>query len=99
MARFVINNKVYDTEKMELIGTVRKWYPFDSWILQHLYGEDVGQNYDCQLYRSHKGNWLLVHSGDIDLAGEAIKECEAKELLMHSDYDTYVALFNPLEEA
>lgn len=99
MARFVIQNKVYDTDKMKLAGNVRKWYKFTSWVSQQLFGEGMGRIYDCQLYRSDKGNWLLVHEGDTGLCGEAIKAKEAKELLLHCDYDSYVTLFGALEEA
>lgn len=99
MARFVIQNKVYDTDKMKLAGNVRKWYKFTGWVSRQLFGEDMGRICDCKLYRSDKGNWLLVHEGGTGLCGEAIKLTEAKELLLHCDYDSYVALFGALEEA
>lgn len=99
MARFVIQNKVYDTDKMKLAGNVRKWYKFTDWLSQQSFGEDMGRVYNCQLYRSDKGNWLLVHADSADLCGEAIKTKEAEELLLRCDYDNYVALFGALEEA
>ena len=99
MARFIIKNKVYDTTAMEHIGTVRKWYAFRGWLQQQLCGSDKGYIYDCDLYRSTKGNYLLVHDDDLATVGEAITENEAKQLLMHSNYDKYVELYGSLEEA
>lgn len=99
MARYIIQNKVYDTEKMTLVGTVRKWYKFQSWFSRQVFGEDMGRVYDCNLYRSEKGNWLLTHEGDTGNIGEAIKEKEAKDLLMHCDYEAYAKYFGTLEEA
>lgn len=99
MARYIIQNKVYDTDKMTFVGNVRKWYKFYSWLLQQIYGNDTGRVYDCRLYRSDKGNWLLTHDGDTGGCGEAIKEKEAKELLMRYDYDAYIKYFGALEEA
>lgn len=99
MARFVLENKVYDTEKMKLVGNVRKWYKFTGFLMTNLFGEGRGRYYDCQIYRSDKGNWLLTHDGEFGLMGEAIEEGEAKELLLHCDYDAYVSLYDALDEA
>lgn len=100
MSRFVIQNMIYDTDKMKLVGTVRKWYEFRGWLSQQIFGEGTGRTYDCRLYRSDKGNWLLTHDDDTGaVIGEAIKEEEAKDLIMHSDYDAYTEYFGILEEA
>lgn len=99
MARFIIKNKVYDTAKMELVGNVKKWYEYTGYLLQHLWGKGVGRNYDCKLFCSEKGNWLLTHEGENGLTGEAISEDEAKNLLMHHDYDAYSKKYGALEEA
>lgn len=99
MARFIIKNMVYDTDKMEHIGTVKKWYEFRGWVIPQIFGEGVGRMYDCEIYRSKKGNYLLVHDEDAHIIGEAISKSEAKQLLMHSDYDKYAELFGSLEEA
>lgn len=99
MARFIINNKVYDTQKIKLIGTVKKWYEFRSYFSRQFLGEGVGRLYNCELYCSPKGNWLLTHEGDTGLMGEAISESEAKRLLMQHDYDAYVKKYGSLEEA
>lgn len=99
MATFIIKNKVYDTDKMERIAQVSKWYKFQGWFSTQLFGEDMGRVYACDLYRSQKGNWLITHEGDTGLYGEAITEKEAKNLLLHSDYEKYTELFGGLEEA
>ena len=99
MARYIIQNQVYDTEKMTFVGVVQKWYKFQGWLSQQLFGNDTGRVYSCHLYRSEKGSWLLTHEGDTGNIGEAIKEKEAKELLMHCNYDAYTKYFGTLEEA
>lgn len=99
MARFIIKNKVYDTSKMTLIGRVKKWYEYKGYFMKRIYGEGYGAKYDCDLYRSEKGNWLLVHDGEGLCIGEAISEEEAKSLLMKYDYDVYAKEYGELEEA
>lgn len=62
---FIINNKKYDTEKMKKIADVKKWYSLDSWIIDSMFGKkDMGRIYDCELWKSEKGNWLLTHEVD-----------------------------------
>jgi hypothetical protein len=100
MARFIIENKVYDTSKMKLIGKVKKFYEYDVWLLEQIYGKGCGRNYDCELYRSDKGNWLITHNGDhLTVYGEAITEEEAKSSLKKYDYKAYVKEYGELEEA
>lgn len=98
--RFIINEKVYDTDKMTLIGKVRKWYKFTDWFSVIFFGKNYGKTYDCQLYRSQKGNYLLTHESNVGtICGEAISEDEAKTLLLQSDYAAYSKIFGELEEA
>lgn len=99
MAKFIIHDKVYDTSKMMLIGKVKKWYAYRNFYLQYMFGEGAGREYDCELYRSDKGNWLLVHDGERCCTGEAITEEEAKFLLKRDDYDSYVKEYGESEEA
>ena len=99
MAMFIIGNKKYDTSKMELIGKVEKWYECKGYLFQQIYGKGIGRKYDCALYRSEKGNWLLTHEAEGGLVGEAISEDEAKRLLMHYDYTAYSKIYGELEEA
>ena len=96
---FIINNKKYDTENMTLVATVKKWYECTGWIETQMFGKGIGRNYDCKLYRSNKGSWLLTHSkGDGHIQAELISEAEAKKLLMRHDYSEYVSKFGELEE-
>lgn len=101
MAKFIINNLVYDTEKMERVAEVEKVYPCeDSLWDKLLYHGQLYRRYKCDLYRSKKGRFLLTRKNNIgDMYGEAIEETEAKQLLMQYDYDTYTQLFGELDEA
>lgn len=97
MSVFVINNKKYDTEKMDYIGKVKKWYKSD--IMSQIRGGEYGYLYDCELYRSQKGNYLITRRVDNVRYGEAITETEAKSLLVKSDLSKYEELFGGIEEA
>jgi hypothetical protein len=100
MARFVINDLVYDTNKMEHLGKVGKWYKFTGVVMRSLYGENAGRTYDCDLYCSAKKRYLIVHEDDcFRIVGEAITEDEVKELAKRNNYTLYSMLFGELEEA
>lgn len=99
MARFIINSKVYDTEKMEFIATVKKWYEFTDFVHKQIFGKGVGRFEECKLYKSVKDNWLLTHEDGGNLVGEAIAEKDAKKLLMKCNYTAYMRLYGELEEA
>lgn len=58
--RFIINGMKYDTDKMEKIAKVKKWYATSNALIRGIYG-DVGSEYICELWKSSKGNWLLTH--------------------------------------
>lgn len=63
--QFVINGLKYDTEKMEKVADVKKWYQVDNIFTRAAYpGKEVGRMYDCELWKSAKGNWLLTHEED-----------------------------------
>ena len=98
MATIVINNRVYDTAKMKLVGRVSKWYEFKDWLSKQVYGEGMGKVYICTLYRSEKGRFLLEHESCGSHYYEAISEAEAKNLLARYDYKNYVKLYGELEE-
>lgn len=89
--RFVIQGLKYDTDKMKKIANVKKWYKTNSLLVKAIYGnEEVGTTYDCELWRSEKGNWLLTHTEDYNTkVGNAITEEEAKSLLMRYAPDIY----------
>lgn len=93
--RFVIQGLKYDTDKMKKIANVKKWYKTNSLLVKAIYGnEEVGTTYDCELWRSEKGNWLLTHTEDYNTkVGHAITEEEAKSLLMRYAPDIYETEF------
>lgn len=97
---FIIKGMKYDTDKMEKVADVKKWYKEDNLFLRALYGnQEVGRYYKCELRRSKKGNWLLTHECDYTSIGEAISENEAKELLLKYAPDEYEELFEKIPEA
>lgn len=54
---FVIKGMKYNTEKMEKVAEVKKWYPINSFVLRSIYqGKEVGRTYPCELWKSAKGN-------------------------------------------
>lgn len=96
--RFIINGMKYDTNKMEKIANVKKWYATSNALIRGIYG-DVGNEYICELWKSSKGNWLLTHDQDYSSRGEAIEEDEAKKLLMRYAPDKYEELFEEIPDA
>lgn len=95
---FIINAKKYDTDKMEMIADVKKWYEIEG-ALSAIFRKEMGRVYDCHLWKSQKGNWLLTHDTDYKTVGEAIPESEAKDLLMKYNPDKYEELFEEIPEA
>lgn len=97
--RFIINGLKYDTDKMEKIANVKKWHETSNWILKQVYGQNIGSEDSCELWRSQKGNWLLTWRQDCSSKGQAIEEEEAKELLMRYDCEKYEELFEEIPDA
>lgn len=99
--KFVIQGLKYDTDKMKKIANVKKWYETNSPLVKAIYGNrEVGTTYDCELWRSEKGNWLLTHTEDYNTkVGHAITEEEAKSLLMRYAPDIYETEFEKIPEA
>ena len=97
---FIINGKKYDTEKMHKIANVRKWYSLNNLVMNYLLGgKDVGRFYDCELWRSDKGNWLLTSERDYEQKiGDAIGEEEAKSLLIKYNLSVYESIYGTIEE-
>ena len=90
--KFVIQGLKYDTDKMKKIANVKKWYETNSPLVKAIYGNrKVGTTYDCELWRSEKGNWLLTHTEDYNK--------EAKSLLMRYTPDIYETEFEKIPEA
>lgn len=99
--QFVIKGIKYNTDNMENVAKVKKWYQIDNiWTRAAYPGKEVGRVYECDLWKSEKGNWLLTHKVDYSkVMGEAITEEEARELLMRFATPIYESLFGELPEA
>ncbi len=99
--QFVIKGMKYNTDNMENVAKVKKWYQIDNiWTRAAYPGKEVGRVYECELWKSEKGNWLLTHEVDYSKAvGEAITEEEARELLTRFATPIYESLFGELPEA
>ena len=99
--QFVIKGMKYNTDNMENVAKVKKWYQIDNiWTRAAYPGKEVGRVYECELWKSEKENWLLTHEVDYSKAmGEAITEEEARELLTRFATPIYESLFGELPEA
>lgn len=99
--KFVINGMKYDTDKMERMAEVKKWYQNSSPLMRAMFpGQEIGSTYKCELWKSEKGNWLLTHEEDFETKyGEAVTEEEAKKLLMRYATAVYERMFGELPEA
>ena len=97
MSVFVIQNKKYDTNKMEFLSEVRKQYIYN--VMSRVFGETQYYNFTCKLYRSKKNNFLLTHEEGRYIYAEAITEGEAKMLLMRDNYKKYEDIWGEIEEA
>jgi hypothetical protein len=96
---FAFNGKVFDTEKATLLAKVKKWYPINNWIMEKMYGGRYGRLFECDLYVSKNGAYLLVHKEDFDTyIGQKIDEAEARELLLDYDYKAYTKQFGEPDE-
>lgn len=98
--KFIINDLIYDTDKMEKIANVKKWYPINNALIKAVYNNlDIGTEYYCELWKSKKGNYLLTHDQDYSHKGEAISEEEAMKLIRQYALDKFEEMFGEIEEA
>lgn len=89
---FVINKKKYDTNKMELVSNKFR-YEYET--SHPIFGGFTCVTHDTGLYKSKKGNWLVVFNE----YGRAVTEKEARNILLKHDYKAYEKQFGELEEA
>lgn len=55
--QFIIRGMKYDTEKMQKVATVKKWYREDTFLNRAMFpGQEVGRTHECELWKSQKGN-------------------------------------------
>ena len=92
MGVYIINKKKYDTNKMELISNK---FRYEYEVNHQIFSGLTYVTYDTGLYKSEKGNWLVVFDG----YGRAVTEKEAQDMLLKYDYKAYDKQFGKLEEA
>ena len=86
---FIINNKKYDTDNMDKISDkVKKWFPIHNFFTETMYPDkEVGKYFECELWKSKKGNYLLTFECDYIYKGQAITEEESQKLLLKYDWN------------
>lgn len=89
----IINNKLYDTSKAELV--------LEYWKVQRvqsLIGR-FDKNVECELYKTSKGAWFGIVGADMNNPlWVVMTEEEAKETIK-IDPDKYQELYKDVEEA
>lgn len=95
MSKAIINNKMYDTEKAELVVAYRRRVDMGPVMS----GSDIHWTpmHDCLLYKTAKGNYF-EHDGDTD-AITPRDEKWARDLIRRLYPDKYIELFGEVEEA
>ena len=92
--KFIVNNKIYDTDKAELLCTFSK-----QWESKTIVGTLYPYR-DTNLYKTAKGAYFFTCCTDYGTHYiEVIDENTAKYYLMRKNYDKYVEMFGALEEA
>lgn len=92
--KFIVNNKLYDTDKAELLCTFEK-----QWESKTIVGTLYPYR-DTNLYKTIKGAYFLTCTADYGTSYiEVIGEKTAQYWLKYKAYDKYVEMFGPLEEA
>ena len=93
---FVIQDKIYDTEKAENV--------LDYFVLQpvELPGTSLvfKNKVPAKLYKTKKGNWFTVKNKKEEYTATAISESEVKEIFKKlNEVELYNKHFSELEEA
>jgi DNA-directed RNA polymerase specialized sigma subunit len=93
--QFIIDEKIYDTDKSELICEYAK-----PCIVKNIFME-MKINRKAKLYRTQKGNWFSAIEGDSDkLFAEKETEDYVKNIFRHNGaVELYNKYFTELEEA
>jgi hypothetical protein len=96
MAKFIVKDKVYDTEKAVLLCEGDK-----QWEEYYIFfGRNLYPYRPTKLYKTLKGNYFFVFEKDYgSLHISVCTEQEAKDWLKYKNYDKYVEMFGELEEA
>ncbi|MCI1944050.1 hypothetical protein [Clostridium luticellarii] len=94
--RFIIDSKVYDTEKSERIIKYKKEYPLEGPL-----GLIIEPKYDTILYRTRRGNWfsVAIKSFDKKVAYKESNDTVKKLFKSLNEVELYNKYFGTLEEA
>ncbi|MEY7999287.1 hypothetical protein AB8U03_03570 [Clostridium sp. Mt-5] len=94
--KFIIDNKVYDTEKSEKIIKYTKQYPLEGPL-----GLIIYPRRDTILYRTKKGNWFSMATKNFDkkIAYKETDDTVKKLLKSLDEVELYNKYFGTLEEA
>lgn len=93
--RFIVNDKIYDTYKAELLCTF-----VEEWDIQTSIFGCPRSNQNTNLYKTAKGSYFLTCKDFYEKSYiKVISEKKAKRYLMYHNYEKYVEMFGPLEEA
>lgn len=94
--RFIKNNKIYDTDKAELILTFYKQWEMKEYESDIMYSPWR----EASLYKTAKGAYFLTCTDSYGYSHiDIIDENTAKEYLMKHNYEKYAEMFGELEEA
>lgn len=92
--KFIVNDKIYDTDKAEKVLDYRRRFPLELF-------PQFSTMHDAELYRTAKGNWFSIKHEDFD-GKTCIPETdeEVKRVLKCcTNIDLYAKYFGELEEA
>jgi hypothetical protein len=89
----IINNKLYDTEKCEVVYEFRINYPYKSFFNSNSYINDWN---NVQYLKTKKGNYIL-HNTDKNMI-EEVSLFEVKKTISQLDPNKYIELFGEVEE-
>lgn len=95
MPKYVIGDKIYDTEKAEVICKNAVLSIFSSYSI--IFGRNITQTKSGTIYRTKKGAYFFECGAE----GNAytITEEQVEHYLKYHRYDKYAELFGELEEA
>ena len=91
---FIVDKKIYDTNKAELLAEGKRQYQESNVILNCT----IYPQYETKLYKTEKGNYFFTYIAHYRNYIEVTDEETAKSWLMYKNYPKYVELFGELEE-
>lgn len=108
--KFVINNLLYDTDKMEKIADCAKIQmkiepkkkDFELGFCSFFSVFEYESTVKCAIFKSKKNNYLAVvldSDGSLTDLGSAISEEEAKKAIIDCDPIKYLEVWSDIEEA